>query len=101
MPSISVTTTAAKICPIPGRLRTCWSAGLCSARCVQRIAPSPESQKANASSYWLQRPRGIQAIVAPSVIDTALSQAGALDIEHAIDALCLVIIDADERRHLF
>ncbi|MGB7792990.1 MAG: hypothetical protein WBL39_17460 [Terrimicrobiaceae bacterium] len=37
-------------------------------------------------------------ILRMSVIDTALSQAAALRI--AVDALYLVIIDADERRHL-
>ena len=35
-----------------------------------------------------------------SVIDTALSQAITLRIEHAVDALYFVIIDADEGRHL-
>jgi hypothetical protein len=35
-----------------------------------------------------------------SVIDTTVSQAVALRIEYALDAVCLVIIDADEGRHL-
>ena len=56
---------------------------------------SPESRKANASSYWLRKPGGIQSIVAEilraGVIDAALLQVAPLRIEHAIDAVCFVI----------
>jgi hypothetical protein len=39
-------------------------------------------------------------ILRMSVIDTSLSQALALDVEHVMDAICLVIIDTDKHRHL-
>ena len=38
-------------------------------------------------------------ILRAGVIDAASLQVAPLRIEHAIDAVCLVIIDTDERRH--